>query len=84
MSETTATTVMTPITVNVFGNIGLLCPQMDLRTAAIKHLSRDVELGEEGEIWVKGNTGKVQRKDLVEAEKKNTEGLKPSVFSMPK
>jgi len=56
MSETTATTVMNPITANVFGSIGLLCPQMDLRIADIKDLSRDVEIGEEGELWVKGES----------------------------
>lgn len=54
MSETTATTVMNPLFANVFGSIGLLCPQMDLRIADINDLSRDVAIGEEGELWVKG------------------------------
>jgi acyl-CoA synthetase (AMP-forming)/AMP-acid ligase II len=56
MSETTATTVMNPLFANVFGSIGLLCPDMDLRIADIKDLSRDVEIGEEGELWVKGES----------------------------
>ena len=56
MSETMATTVMNPLEANVFGSIGLLCPQMDLRIVDVKDLSRDVEIGEEGELWVKGDS----------------------------
>lgn len=56
MSETTATTVMNPMDANVFGSIGLLCPQMDMRIADVKDLSRDVGIGEEGELWVKGDS----------------------------
>ncbi len=56
MSETTATTVMNPIGANVFGSIGLPSPQMDIRIADISDLSRDVAIGEEGELWVKGES----------------------------
>lgn len=53
MSETTATTVMNPKDGNVQGSIGLPVPQVDLRIADLNDFSRDVELGEEGELWVK-------------------------------
>jgi acyl-CoA synthetase (AMP-forming)/AMP-acid ligase II len=56
MSETTATTVMNPIGANVFGSIGLPSPQMDIRIADISDLSQDVAIGEEGELWVKGES----------------------------
>ncbi len=56
MSETTATTVMNPLDANIFGSIGVLCPQMDMRIADVKDLNRDVAIGEEGELWVKGDS----------------------------
>ena len=56
MSETCATTVANPLGANVFGSIGLPVPQLDLRIADIKDLSRDVAIGEEGELWVKSDS----------------------------
>jgi acyl-CoA synthetase (AMP-forming)/AMP-acid ligase II len=53
MSETVATSVLNPPEGNVFGSIGLPVPQTDLRIADITDLSRDVAIGEEGELWVK-------------------------------
>jgi acyl-CoA synthetase (AMP-forming)/AMP-acid ligase II len=53
MSETTATTTMNPMDAIVFGSIGLPVPGLDLRIADVKDLSRDVEIGEEGELWVR-------------------------------
>ncbi len=56
MSETTATTVMNPMDANVLGSIGLPVPQVDVRIADLNDFSRDVELGEEGELWVRGDS----------------------------
>ncbi|NLV16580.1 MAG: AMP-binding protein [Syntrophomonadaceae bacterium] len=56
MSETTATTTSNTTDVNLFGSIGMLCPNMDMRIADVKDLSRDVEIGEEGELWVRGDS----------------------------
>jgi len=56
MSETTATTVSNTTDVNLFGSIGLLCPNMDMRVADVTDPSRDVGIGEEGELWVKGDS----------------------------
>ncbi len=53
MSETTATTVFNPSDAVKLGSIGLPVPQVDLRIADINDLSRDVAIGEEGELWVK-------------------------------
>ena len=53
MSETMATTAMNPVDANVFGSIGLPIPQLDLRIADVNDLSRDVAIGEEGELWLK-------------------------------
>lgn len=53
MSETTATTVFNPNDAVKLGSIGLPVPQVDLRIADINDLSRDVAIGEEGELWVK-------------------------------
>jgi acyl-CoA synthetase (AMP-forming)/AMP-acid ligase II len=56
MSETTATVVMNPLDAVVFGSIGLPVPEVDLRIADVTDLSRDVEIGEEGELWVKSDS----------------------------
>jgi acyl-CoA synthetase (AMP-forming)/AMP-acid ligase II len=53
MSETTATTVFNPRDRIKLGSIGLPVPQVDLRIADINDISRDVGIGEEGELWVK-------------------------------
>lgn len=53
MSETTATTVFNPSDAVKLGSIGLPVPQVDLRIADLNDLSRDVAIGEEGELWVK-------------------------------
>lgn len=55
MSETTATVVFTPCNRESvrLGSIGLPVPQVELRIADINDLSRDVAIGEEGELWVK-------------------------------
>ncbi len=53
MSETTATTVFNPSDAVRLGSIGLPVPQVDLRIADINDLSKDVKIGEEGELWVK-------------------------------
>ncbi len=53
MSETTATTVFNPSDAVKLGSIGLPVPQVDLRIADINDLSKDVGIGEEGELWVK-------------------------------
>lgn len=53
MSETTATTVFNPSNAVKLGSIGLPVPQVDLRIADINDLSKDVAIGEEGELWVK-------------------------------
>jgi len=52
MSETTATTVFNPADAVKLGSIGLPVPQVNLRIADISDLSRDVAIGEEGELWV--------------------------------
>ncbi len=56
MSETTATTVCNAVDVNLFGSIGMVCPNMDIRVADVTDISRDVGIGEEGELWVKGDS----------------------------
>lgn len=53
MSETTATISFNPLEAAKLGSIGLPVPQVDLRIADIKDLSKDVGIGEEGELWVK-------------------------------
>jgi acyl-CoA synthetase (AMP-forming)/AMP-acid ligase II len=52
MSETTATTVFNPADAVKLGSIGLPVPQVNLRIADLNDLSRDVAIGEEGELWV--------------------------------
>lgn len=54
MSETTATVSFNPIEAAKLGSIGLPMPQIDLRIVDIDDLSKDVPIGEEGELWVKG------------------------------
>ena len=56
MSETCATTVMNPVDANIFGSIGMPVPQTDIRIADVNDLSRDVEIGEEGELWVRSDS----------------------------
>jgi len=53
MSETTATISFNPLEAAKLGSIGLPVPQVDLRIANINDLSKDVGIGEEGELWVK-------------------------------
>lgn len=53
MSETTATISFNPLEAAKLGSIGLPVPQVDLRIADLKDLSKDVGIGEEGELWVK-------------------------------
>ncbi len=53
MSETTATLSFNPLEAAKLGSIGLPVPQVDLRIADINDLSRDVAIGEEGELWAK-------------------------------
>lgn len=52
MSETTATTTFCPRERFKANSIGLPVPGVDLRIADVKDLNRDVEIGEEGELWV--------------------------------
>ncbi|NLV16447.1 MAG: AMP-binding protein [Syntrophomonadaceae bacterium] len=53
MSETTALGIMNPMDAIKIGSIGMPVPQVDIRLVDPMDISRDVPIGEEGELWIK-------------------------------
>ena len=52
MSETMSTTTANPKERIKLGSVGVPMPGFNVRIADVKDLSRDVGIGEEGELWV--------------------------------
>jgi acyl-CoA synthetase (AMP-forming)/AMP-acid ligase II len=51
MSETISATILNPLERNKLGSIGIPMVAVDIRVADLKDESKDVALGEEGELW---------------------------------
>ncbi len=54
MSETISATILNPLDRNKLGSIGVPMPAVEIRVVDLKDDSRQVDLGEEGELWQKG------------------------------
>lgn len=53
MSETISATILNPLDRNKLGSIGIPMVAVDIRVADLKDETKDVPLGEEGELWQK-------------------------------